>query len=417
MIIPRDYYLNRLIGMKHKKPIKIITGIRRCGKSFLLFRLFYEHLKQCGVDDSHIIAVALDDFRQKSLRDADRLFSYVADKIKDREQYYILLDEVQLAKDFVDVLGGLMKFENADIYVTGSNSRFLSSDIATEFRGRGFVIQVNPLTFSEFCSAYQGNKYEAWKQYYTYGGLPFLLELEDEKEKRNYLSALTKEVYLNDIVERHAIRNRQALENIVEVIGSGIGSLTSPSKLENTFKSKHIDDLSRRSIYTYIDCLEDAFIIHKAKRYDVKGRKYIKTPVKYYFTDPGLRNSWLNYRQIEENHIMENIIYNELIARGFSVDIGVVEIKEKDSGGVYRKKSLEIDFVANDGSKRYYIQSAFRLPTEEKQSQELRPLQTVRDSFKKIIVVSDDIMPKRNEQGILTVGIFDFLLNPDSMNL
>ncbi len=417
MEIKRDNYLNRLISLKHKKLIKIITGIRRCGKSYLLFNMFSKHLKESGVNDSHIISIALDDFKNKNLRDANKLYNYVESKIFDKEMYYILLDEVQLVDGFVDVLNGFLNIENADIYVTGSNSKFLSSDIATEFRGRGLVVQVNPLSFSEFYSVFNGSKNDAWKQYYTYGGLPFIVNFESDKEKRQYLQELTKEVYLNDIVERHDIKNRQALESIIEVISSGVGSLTSPSKLENTFKSNKISDISRRSIYTYIDYLEDAFIIHKTKRYDVKGRKYIESPVKYYFSDLGLRNSWLNYRQIEENHIMENIIYNELIARGYSVDVGVVEIKEKNESGVYKKKNLEIDFIATDGSKRYYIQSAFELPTDDKVYQEERPLLNVRDSFKKIIVVKDDIMPKRNEMGILTIGILDFLLDIDSLDV
>ncbi len=416
MEIKRDNYLNRLIGLKHKKLIKIVTGIRRSGKSYLLFNMFKKHLKESGTDDKHIISIALDDFKNKNLRSADELYKYVESKIVDNEMYYILLDEVQLVDGFVDVLNGFLNIENTDIYVTGSNSKFLSSDIATEFRGRGLVVQVNPLTFSEFYSVFDGSKNDAWKQYYTYGGLPFIVNFDNDKDKRQYLRELTKEVYLNDIVERHDIKNRQALESIIEVISSAIGSLTSPSKLENTFKSSKISDISRRSIYTYIDYLEDAFIIHKTKRYDIKGRKYIETPVKYYFSDLGLRNSWLNYRQIEENHIMENIIYNELIARGYSVDVGVVEIREKDENGVYKNKSLEIDFIATDGSKRYYIQSAFELLTDEKNYQEERPLLNVRDSFKKIIIVKDDIMPKRNEMGILTIGIIDFLLDKNSLD-
>lgn len=418
MIIPRDRYLEQLIARKHNDLIKVVTGIRRCGKSFLLFKLFKEHLLSEGVQKSHIIEIELDDRRNKAFRDPDRCLEYVTGLLKDDGMYYLLIDEVQYMSEFEDVLNSFLHIGNLDTYVTGSNSRFLSTDIITEFRGRGDEVHVRPLSFAEYSAVYPDMAWDdAWNIYHTYGGLPYAVLLEEEEHKANYLKRLFEEVYLKDIIERNHVQNDLQMEKLLDVISSSIGSLTNPQKLENTFKSTGGTRLSAATIKQYLDYFIDAFMVEKAERYDIKGKKYISTPQKYYFNDLGLRNARLNFRQQEETHIMENVIYNELRMRGYSVDVGVVEINERTDGGKYVRKQIEIDFVANKGSQRYYIQSAFALPTEEKVQQEERPLKNVPDSFKKIVVVKDNIMLHRDENGIITMGLKQFLLNPESLDL
>lgn len=418
MIIPRDRYLERLVAHKHNGLIKIVTGMRRCGKSFLLFKLFREHLLSEGVPESHIIRIELDDRRNKRLRDPDACLEYVTGLLKEEEMYYLLIDEVQFMTEFEDVLNSFLHIENLDTYVTGSNSRFLSTDIITEFRGRGDEIHVRPLSFAEYCSVYPDMAWDdAWNMYHTYGGLPYAVLLDKEEDKALYLKRLFREVYLKDIVERNKVHNSIQLGALLDIISSGIGSLTNPRKLENTFKSDGSISISAVTIKQYLDYFTDSFLVEKAERYDIKGKKYISTPHKYYFSDLGLRNARLNFRQQEETHIMENVIYNELRMRGYSVDVGVVEINERTPAGTYVRKQIEIDFVANKGSRRYYIQSAFALPSSEKAAQEERPLKNVPDSFKKIIVVKDNIMLRRDDNGITTMGLKQFLLDPDSLDL
>ena len=417
MIIQRGSYLNKLISRKHNGLIKVITGVRRCGKSFLLFNLFHDHLVSSGVDENHIIEVALDDRSDKHLRDPDNMLSFVKGKIKDNEMYYIILDEIQMLNEFEDVLNSFLHIRNADVYVTGSNSRFLSSDVITEFRGRGDEIRVHPLSFKEYVSVFNGTVDEAWEEYYTYGGLPLILTRNDDEEKSEYLISLFQKVYLTDIVDRHSINNSEELNELVDILSSAIGSLTNPLKLSKTFKSMKNKDISDKTINCYLDYLTDAFLLSKAVRYDIKGKKYINSPSKYYFEDIGLRNARLNFRQMEENHIMENIIYNELRIRGYRVDIGVIEKFEKNADEKTVRKLLEIDFIATKGSEKYYIQSAFTLDTPEKQEQEERPLNTIGDSFKKIVIVRDNIKLRRNEQGIVTMGIKQFLLDENSLAL
>ena len=394
-----------------------VTGVRRCGKSFLLFNLFHNHLVSSGVDEDHIIEVALDDRSNKHLRDPDNMLSFVKGKIKDNEMYYIILDEIQMLNEFEDVLNSFLHIRNADVYVTGSNSRFLSSDVITEFRGRGDEIRVHPLSFKEYVSAFNGTVDEAWEEYYTYGGLPLILTRNDDEEKSEYLISLFQKVYLTDIVDRHSINNSEELNELVDILSSAIGSLTNPLKLSKTFKSMKNKDISDKTINCYLDYLTDAFLLSKAVRYDIKGKKYINSPSKYYFEDIGLRNARLNFRQMEENHIMENIIYNELRIRGYRVDVGVIEKFEKNADEKTVRKLLEIDFIATKGSEKYYIQSAFALDTLEKQEQEERPLNTIGDSFKKIVIVRDSIKLRRNEQGIVTMGIKQFLLDENSLAL
>jgi len=417
MEIKRDLYLNRLIRREKNGLIKVVTGVRRCGKSYLLFNLFHDYLIEKGVAEDHIIEVALDDRSNKELRDPDQMLAYLKDRIKDKETYYIILDEVQLLSEFEDVLNSLLHIRNADVYVTGSNSRFLSSDVITEFRGRGDEIRMYPLSFREFCSAYPGSEEDAWEDYYTYGGLPLILTRETDEEKAEYLINLFQKVYLSDIIDRHKIRNREELDELVDILASAVGSLTNPLKLSKTFKSVKNKTISDKTLKKYIDYLTDAFLVSKAVRYDIKGRKYIGSPTKFYFEDVGLRNARLNFRQTEENHIMENIIYNELRIRGYRVDVGLVEIFGKNSDNKTEKKHLEVDFVATKGSEKYYIQSAFTMPTDEKRMQEERPLNAIGDSFKKIIVVKDNIKPRRDEMGIVTMGIRRFLLNKNSLEL
>ncbi len=414
--IRRDLYLNRLIERRENGLIKVVTGIRRCGKSYLMFRLYYQYLLDSGVEASRIITVSLDDDDYAELRDSRQLSRYIRQRITDDGMWYVLLDEVQMCKGFESVLNGLNRKENLDIYVTGSNSKFLSSDVLTEFRGRGDEVRVYPLSFSEYVSAYSGDKYDAWVDYYTYGGLPLILSRKTDELKSRYLIDLCRELYLKDIEERHKLRGDNIMAALVNVLASAVGSLTNPSKLTNTFKSNGID-VSDKTIGVYIGYLMDAFFISKAERYDIKGKKYIASPFKYYFTDVGLRNAQLNFRQQEENHIMENIIYNELLIRGFNVDVGVVEHSERDENGKVVRKRLEVDFVCNSGNQRYYIQSAFAIPDSSKMHQEQKSLVHIGDSFKKIIVVRDRIKLWRNEEGIVIMGIMDFLLNSNSLDL
>lgn len=415
-IIKRDIYLNRLIERRENGLIKVVTGIRRCGKSYLLFKLYYQYLLASGIDASRIIRIPLDDEEYEELRESKRLSAYIKERLTDDDMWYIFLDEVQLCSGFEAVLNGLNRRENVDIYVTGSNSKFLSSDVLTEFRGRGDEVRVYPLSFSEYLSAHPGDKYEAWNDYYTYGGLPLILSRNSDELKSRYLIDLCRELYLKDIEERNRLRGDHVMEALVNVLASAVGSLTNPSKLANTFASNGIP-VSDKTISAYIGYLLDAFFISRAERYDIKGKKYIASPYKYYFTDVGLRNAQLNFRQQEENHIMENIIYNELLVRGFNVDVGVVDYSQRDENGKSIRKRLEVDFICNKGSKRYYIQSAFAIPDEEKMKQEKSSLVRIGDSFKKMIVVKDNIKLWRNEEGIVVMGIMDFLLDPNSLDL
>ena len=412
MEIKRDYYLQKLIDRKNNHLIKIITGIRRCGKSYLLNHLFKNYLLDNGVSSNHIIMIALDDDGNSDLLDSKNLRKYIDDKILDDDLYYILLDEIQMVPNFEGLLNGLLRKENLDIYVTGSNSKFLSSDIITEFRGRGDEIRVYPLSFKEFYSSYDGSKEEAWIEYYTYGGLPLIMSYTKEEDKMNYLDMQKDNVYLNDVIERNNIKNKEELEKLIEIISSSIGSLTNPLKLARTFKSYNKNTLlTDKTIYNYLSYFEDAFIIEKTLRYDIKGKKYIDTPYKYYFTDIGIRNAFLNFRQQEENNIMENIIYIELKRRGFKVDVGVVEARDKDG-----RKQYEIDFIANKGNNKFYIQSALNIDTKEKREQEEKSFMNVNDFFKKIIIVKDNIKRWRDDKGIVIMGITDFLLDEDSLN-
>ena len=415
MQIKRDYYLNRLIEAQNDGLIKVVTGIRRCGKSYLLNTLFYDHLIQNSVREDHIIRIALDDSDNEELLNPRNLSKYIKEKIIDKEIYYIILDEIQLVENFEGVLNGLLRIPNIDIYVTGSNSKFLSTDIITEFRGRGEEIRVYPLSYYEFMSVFNGDKLDGWLEYITYGGLPLVVSMKTDERKMAYLKEQQKNVYINDVIERNSIKNDAELVSLVEIISSSIGSLSNPKKLSDTFNTTANMNIDSKTVGAYLKYLEEAFLIEKAERYDVKGKKYMSTPYKFYFSDLGLRNSFINFRQNEETHIMENIIYLELKRRGYNVDVGVVEIKEKkENESIY--KQLEIDFIANKGNNKIYIQSAFSMPTEEKQNQEERPLLKINDSFKKIIIVKDYIKRTRNESGIITMSIFDFLLDPDSLN-
>jgi predicted AAA+ superfamily ATPase len=417
MEIKRDIYLNRLIRREKNGLIKVVTGVRRCGKSYLLFNLFHNYLLEKGVREDHIIEIALDDRSNKELRDPDNMLNYVKGRIVDKDTFYIILDEVQLLAEFEDVLNSFMHIRNADVYVTGSNSKFLSSDLVTEFRGRGDEIRIYPLSFREYCSAYQGSADEAWDDYFTYGGLPLILSRETAEEKAEYLMSLFQKVYLSDIIDRHKVRNQEELDELVDILASAVGSLTNPLKLANTFKTVKKKTISDKTLKKYMDYLMDAFLVSKAVRYDIKGRKYIGSPTKFYFEDVGLRNARLNFRQMEENHIMENIIYNELRIRGYRVDVGLVEQFGKNSENKTTKKQLEVDFVVTRGSEKYYIQSAFAMNSEGKQEQEERPLNAIGDSFKKIIVVRDNIKVRRNDMGIVTVGIRNFLMDENSLNI
>lgn len=408
MVIKRDYYLQQLISSQSNHLIKIVTGIRRSGKSFLLFNLFHDYLTESGVDKNHIIEVALDDRMNIELRDPDALLHYIHEHIVDEKLHYILLDEVQMVDEFADVLNSLLHIRNADVYVTGSNSKFLSKDVVTEFRGRGDEIHLFPLSFAELYASIGGDKSELWKSYYNYGGLPGLMDLEGDKKKADYLRSLHETVYLKDIIERNKLKNGDEFMELMRVMASCIGSPCNPNKLENTFKSVKNETLDRKTISKYLGYMEDAFLIEKSMRYDIKGRKYIGTLSKYYFQDIGLRNALLDFRQVEENHIMENVIYNELRMRGFYVDVGMVEMRTSTE-----RKQLEVDFVANMADRRYYIQSAFAMPDDAKREQESASLRRIDDSFKKIIIVRDDIKPYHNHDGFYLVGLFDFLLKPE----
>ena len=410
--IKRDLYLNKIINRRENGLIKIITGIRRCGKSYLLDPLFKNYLLADGVKEDHIIKLELDRVENEKYRDSKALNEYIRSLIKDKDMYYVILDEIQLVKGFEFVLNGLLYEKNIDVYVTGSNSKFLSSDIITEFRGRGDQIKVNPLSFAEFLSAFNGDKYEAWNEYVTYGGMPLILSKKNDEEKSQYLKELFEQTYIKDIVERNNIQRIDILDSLINMLASSVGSLTNPQKIFDTFKSKGEKELSLNTINSYIADIEDSFIVNKSTRYDIKGKKYIQTPQKYYFSDIGLRNARLNFRQQEENHLMENIIYNELLIRGYNVDVGVVEVREEG-----KRKQLEVDFVCNLGNKRYYIKSALNLDTKEKTIQESRSLNNIGDSFKKIIVVKDNIKLWRTDDGIVIMGIQEFLLNKDSLDL
>lgn len=417
MEIKRDYYLNKLITKKHNGLIKVITGIRRCGKSYLLFTLFKNHLTESGVADDHIIEIPFDSFENKKYRDPEILYPYVKEQIADDGMYYILLDEVQLLGEFESVLNGFMRMKNVDVYVTGSNARFLSKDIITEFRGRGDELHIQPLSFAEFMSVYDGNKYDGWNEYVLYGGLPPVVLLRTAEQKIELLKSLFQETYINDIISRHSVKHRDEFEELINILASAIGSLTNPKKLTDTFKSKKNKVISSNTIKSYLDYLCDAYVVSRVTRYDIKGKKYIDTPQKYYFSDVGIRNACINFRQLEENHTMENIIYNELIARNFNVDVGIITATGKDNDGKSVRKQLEVDFVCNKGSKRYYIQSAFSIPDREKMEQESNSLLRIDDSFKKIIVVKDLPAPTYTEDGILVISVYDFLLNSNSLDM
>lgn len=429
MIIQRDFYLNKLIKRKHNGQVKVITGIRRCGKSYLLNNLFYDHLLNCGVDEQHIIRFAFDSAddliligeslikMQKEKRGADpeKFMEYIRSKIVDKEMYYLLLDEVQLMDCFETVLNGYLRHENMDVFVTGSNAKFLSKDIITEFAGRGDEIHMYPLSFAEFMSVYNGDKYEGLSEYMLYGGIPQVVLMDEEDDKAKVLQNLFEEIYIKDIFRRHKIKNQGELEDLLNILSSSIGSLSNPEKLKNTFRSVKKSSITSNTIKKYLDYLEDSFLIESAQRYDIKGRTYIETPKKYYFSDLGLRNARINFRQIEQTHSMENVIYNELCMRGYNVDVGVVIVSERDEKGNSVRKQLEVDFVCNSGSRRIYIQSAYSLPDEEKRAQEIRPFRKIDDSFKKILITRDIVKANYDSNGILTLNIFDFLLDPTAI--
>lgn len=417
MEIKRDYYLEQIRIRENNGMIKVITGVRRCGKSYLVFKLFMKELRDRGISKDHIIDIALDGIENEELRDPHALYQYIRSRITDDEQYFILLDEIQFVERFPEVLNSLLRMDNVDIYVTGSNSRFLSSDILTEFRGRGDEIRVYPLSFAEYVSAYEGTEEDAWNAYMTFGGLPRILSMKTDEQKAKYLSDLFKETYLKDIIEHNNLKNSTEMEDLVNILASAVGSLTNPKKLENTFRTVMQSGITDKTIKMYIDYLREAFLIDIAIRYDIKGKKYISTPMKIYFADPGLRNARLGFRQIEETHLMENIIYNELRRRGYSVDVGLIEVRETEESGKRVRKQLEIDFIAYKGNNKYYIQSAFALPDAEKKMQEERPLLSIGDSFKKIIVVGIHIKLKRDDMGITTMGIREFLLKENSLDL
>lgn len=413
MEIKRDRYLNTLISKEHNGLIKVITGMHRCGKSYLLFTLFKEHLLSKGVEEDHIIEIAFDAFENKKYRAPEVLYSHLKEQMKDDAMYYVLLDEVQLLDEFESILNSLIRMKNVDVYVTGSNARFLSRDVITEFRGRGDEVHMYPLSFAEFMSVYQGTKQDGWNEYMLYGGIPLVLTFTTPDQKIAFLKSLFEETYISDIVGRHNIRNKAKLEELLNILSSAIGSLTNPEKLSATFQT--VKKISNVTIKRYIDYLCDSFLIDSAIRYDVKGKKYIDTPVKYYFTDTGLRNARLNFRQMEETHIMENMIFNELKMRGFHVDVGVIVQYDTNDKGNSIRKQLEIDFVCNQGSKRYYIQSAYAIPDQAKMEQEQRSLMLTGDFFKRMIITKDTPAPYYNESGVLMMSVYDFLLNDNSL--
>lgn len=415
MEIKRDYYLNKLISKKNNKLIKIVTGIRRSGKSYLLDPIFKNYLLNDGIDENHIIKLELDSIENEEYTDPKKLYEYVMEKVIDNDTYYIILDEIQKVKKFESVLNSFLRKTNLDVYVTGSNSKFLSSDIITEFRGRGDEIRIYPLSFSEFMSVYDGNEINGLNEYIIYGGLPLITTFKSAEEKIDYLNLQKNNVYINDVIERNDIKNDEELKTLIEIISSSIGSLTNPTKLYNTFISKGNKNITNKTIALYLKYLEESFLIEKAKRYDVKGRKYIETPSKYYFVDIGIRNSLINFRQLEKNHIMENIIYTELRRRGFNVDVGIVEKRNNLESGKKDYIQLEIDFVANKGSDKYYIQSAYSIEDNSKREQELQSLLNVGDSFKKMVIVYDSFIKWQDDNGIIYISIYDFLLNENSL--
>ncbi len=409
--------MDELVSLQNNGMIKIITGMRRCGKSYLLFEIFASYLENKGVASDHIIKVDLEDYKNRAMRNPDNLYSLVESRIKDDGMYYILLDEVQMLDNFEDVLNGFLKMRNVDVYVTGSNAKFLSKDIITEFRGRGFEVKMYPLSFSEYMSAYSGTVQAGFNEYMLYGGLPQILSYTTEEQKVRFLKTLFDETYIKDIKERYDIRKDDDLEELINIMASGIGALTNPNKLANTFRSEKKSAISYDTVKDYIDYLCDSFLVEKSTRYDIKGKRYVNSPYKYYFMDLGLRNARINFRQSEKSHLMENMIYNELKIRGFNVDVGVVPIVTKDENGKQQRSSLEVDFVCNLGSKRYYIQSAYRMESDEKMRQERASLLRVDDSFKKIIVIGEESPVIRDESGITTLGIYDFLLKDNSLEL
>ena len=415
MEIKRDSYLEQLKIRKDNGMIKIITGIRRCGKSFLLFVLFKKYLLESGVDNDHIIEIALDGIENEELRDPQKCYQYIKDTMQDDQKYYLILDEVQFMPRFEEELNSLLRIRNIDVYVTGSNSRFLSSDIVTEFRGRGDEIRIYPLSFAEFYAAFDGDYDDAWEEYMTYGGLPQVAQFSVERQKSEYLKNIFTNVYIKDVIERNRIQNVDEIGTLVDVLASAIGSPTNPTKISNTFKSERGSNYSNKTISNHIDYLEEAFLISKADRYDIKGRKYVGANLKYYFTDIGLRNARLNFRQQEPTHIMENIVYNELLIRGYNVDVGIVDVFAKNGEGKRIHKQLEVDFVVNQGSQRYYIQVAYDMTSEEKQTQELNSFRNIPDSFKKIVIVNGTKKPWRNDEGFVIMGMKYFLLNADSL--
>lgn len=415
MVIERNKYLQELVSCRHNGLVKIITGMRRCGKSFLLFRLFRRFLEDNGVADDHIVEMAFDDYAFKEFRNPDKFYAYVKGRIIDDQPYYILLDEVQMLDEFEDVLNGLLHIPNADVYVTGSNAKFLSKDIITEFRGRGYQIHVSPLSFAEFMSVYEGDREDGWNEYLLYGGLPPVVLLKTEEEKVKLLDSLLAETYIIDVVNRNKIKNDSELNDLFKILASGIGGLTNPQRLSNTFQSVKNVSISPATIKKYIECLSDAFLLESCNRYDVKGRKYIGTPLKYYFSDLGIRNVLLGFRQQEKTHLMENAVYNELCARGYSVDVGNVEVNTVDEKGTKVRRMLEVDFVCNRGYKRCYIQSALSLPDREKMQQESASLLRIDDSFMKYVITGDRIKKYQNDDGIVIMNVLDFLLDEQSV--
>lgn len=415
MEIKRNYYLNKLISKQNNKLIKIVTGIRRCGKSYLLDPIFRNYLLDNGVDENHIIKLEFDSIENEEYTNPKKLYEYVMQKVVDKDTYYVILDEIQKVSDFESVLNSFLRKSNLDVYVTGSNSKFLSSDIITEFRGRGDEIRVYPLSFSEFMSVYSGNEISGLNEYINYGGLPLITTFKSAEEKIDYLNFQKDNVYINDVIERNDIRNDEELKTLIEIISSSIGSLTNPTKLYNTFISKGNKNITNKTIASYLKYLEESFLIEKSKRFDVKGKKYIETPSKYYFVDIGIRNSLINFRQIEKTHIMENIIYTELRRRGFNVDVGIVEKRKIDEKGKKDYRQLEVDFVANKGSDKYYIQSAYSIEDNNKKEQELQSLLNISDNFKKMVIVYDSFIKWQDDNGIIYISIYDFLLNENSL--
>ena len=416
-MIQRNKYLNELVSLQGNGMIKVITGMRRCGKSYLLFNIFVSYLREQGINPEQIIKINLEDFKHRALRNPNNMYSYVESQIKDDRTHYILLDEIQLLEHFEDVLNGFLNMQNVEVYVTGSNAKFLSKDIITEFRGRSYEIKMYPLSFREYMSAYQGSVQAGLNEYMLYGGLPQILSCVTEEQKSKFLKTLFDETYIKDIKDRYAIRKDDDLEELINILASGIGALTNPNKLANTFRSKKKSEITYDTIKNYIDFLCDSFIIEKSTRYDIKGKRYINSPYKYYFMDLGLRNARINFRQYEKSHLMENLIYNEMRVRGFNVDVGTVLAYTKNGEGKSQRTNLEVDFVCNLGSRRYYIQSAYRMESEEKIKQERTSLEKVDDSFKKIIVLGEECPITRDEQGITTIGIYDFLLKENSLEL